>query len=862
MDARLERAEAFEAWLASLPTWLQEAACDLIARQSRPSPDDIAAYAQRCCAEAVAPCQPDRAVPKGEFGLERFGEPVRLQSVGCPENINALNSSTVLEFGDASLAIVYGANGAGKSGYSRLIKFACGARDRQPILRDAFASQNGVQAATFAIARGANTRVLRWQLDDQLDKELRRVHIFDADTATFYLTQKNEARYEPRPLRFISTLVAIADAVRGAIAEERLRLLSRLPTIPASFAGTPAAIWLAKLSERTSDSSIDDTCALSADQAARKAAIQIALAEADPAKQLAAEKARFTQLDQLRQQMHRLVEAYSRESVLAIRSLTDDARRKRLVADEAARACAGDRFLPGVGSETWKAMWEAAKRYSEQIAYPGVDFPVTSSHARCVLCQQALNVDSGERLTDLSAFVSARLEREAVAAEAKLASALSAVPQIPSLDTWGPLCTAAGLAAVVGSTFHTRLVLAAAAMAVPDQPMPDEYPTEATDELAAHRAEREVAISTLEKLVSEGGRNSLERELRELNATEWLATNKVAIQDEVNRLQAIERLKVAERKAATNELTRKKNELSEVEIASGYRERFEQELKALGASRLRVEPTANAEGKGRVSFSIDLRDCVQNVGTVGILSEGEARIAALAAFLADMRGADSRDAFVFDDPVSSLDADFEDAVATRLMEIAKTRQVIVLTHRLSLVSALENAASGIGNEDVSVRKLVLRRLGNLVGIITSATTHESNVRQALNALKERSQKAQKAFEAGDFDEYGTLIKSVCSELRIVVERCVESVLLNEVVLRFRRGVQTQGRLKDLAKITTSDCVLIDAMIAKYSCFEHSQSAEIAGEAPQPQAVIDDIDHIAKWVSEFKKRTVEHETAPA
>ena len=63
-----------------------------------------------------------------------------------------------------------------------------------------------------------------------------------------------------------------------------------------------------------------------------------------------------------------------------------------------------------------------------------------------------------------------------------------------------------------------------------------------------------------------------------------------------------------------------------------------------------------------------------------MLSEGEHRCVAIAAFLAELSTSESNSAIVFDDPVSSLDHVYKDNVAERLAEEGKNRQVIVFTH--------------------------------------------------------------------------------------------------------------------------------------------------------------------------------------
>jgi len=99
---------------------------------------------------------------------------------------------------------------------------------------------------------------------------------------------------------------------------------------------------------------------------------------------------------------------------------------------------------------------------------------------------------------------------------------------------------------------------------------------------------------------------------------------------------------------------------------------------------------------GRVYHRISLRNTVKEVKTSDILSEGEFRIVSLAAFLADSGGRGGRTPFIFDDPISSLDHVYEEATARRLVELSQTRQVVIFTHRLSLVGFLDKYAEKQG----------------------------------------------------------------------------------------------------------------------------------------------------------------------
>jgi len=245
--------------------------------------------------------------------------------------------------------------------------------------------------------------------------------------------------------------------------------------------------------------------------------------------------------------------------------------------------------------------------------------------------------------------------------------------------------------------------------------------------------------------------------------------------------------------------------------------------------------------KGLVSQGTQLAD---------ILSEGEHRIVALAAFLADVTGRGSQSPFIFDDPISSLGQRFEEKTIDRLIELSADRQVIVFTHRLSFVSILNDKS------DSEVSNIHIRRQPWGTGEPGEIPLFGRRPDRALNALgNERVSRARTAFNEEGFDEYYPLGKAICSDFRILIERIVETVFLADVIQRHRRAVNTMGKVQELTKINLSDCNLIDEMMTKYSAYEHSQSQEAPVEIPEPDELASDIERMVDWHTEFKGRPI-------
>ena len=101
------------------------------------------------------------------------------------------------------------------------------------------------------------------------------------------------------------------------------------------------------------------------------------------------------------------------------------------IAQAAAAVVAGNMFtddpLPHIGSEVWRALWETARLYSEQHAYPDTRFPFTGDAARCVLCQQELDAKAVDRFNRFEGFVRDETKRKEEGAAAAYRTALDAL---------------------------------------------------------------------------------------------------------------------------------------------------------------------------------------------------------------------------------------------------------------------------------------------------------------------------------------------------------------------------------------------------------------------------------------------------
>ena len=368
--------------------------------------------------------------------------------------------------------------------------------------------------------------------------------------------------------------------------------------------------------------------------------------------------------------------------------LKNDAQLKRKITTEDAAKVFSGAPLSGVGAESWKALWEKARDYSEKEAYKGILFPNTNENARCVLCHQALDNEARTRFTTFEEFVKGALEKDARTAEEKFTTIENSIEELPKQEDILLHLDSSGITSESEreDVFALRRTLELRKKSLDQaeygQKFSEISELEVIKVLEGKAEQLEKQAKIYDEDSKKDHRLELQKPYREYQARKWLSRQRAAIDAEVNLLGKKQRLSAAKSLTDTHALSLKKSALAEELISAAFIKRFDAEVKTLGAGRTGVELIKTKTQKGRAFHAIRLKNNTTDIPTSEILSEGEFRIISLAAFLADVEGHANRATFVFDDPISSLDQYYEEATARRLVDLSISRQVIVFTHLL------------------------------------------------------------------------------------------------------------------------------------------------------------------------------------
>ncbi len=852
-------------WSKGLPAWQQDAVARIYANRELTAADIEDLYALAKTEADIA--DPEKRTPKviDDAKVSTPSDPTRLvQLLAIKElsNVNALAAGGSLPIAENGLTVIYGENGAGKSGYSRILKHACRARDqREPILPDAKVDPEsvGVPAAKFEVAiDGAKTN-LAWTFGSPAPEPLSEIAIFDTHCARAYIDNHGDFAYRPYGLDILENLVSLCGKLKAIATQEKV---ANAPSNAAyaSIATEQTTVGKALLAipNATKASDIEALATLTDTDHERLFLLTKALTEADPKEKAQTLRQRAGRLQELKDRIDLATPLIDDAKLSSLRNLIEKSKATKTTAELAASAFkAIPDQLAGTGSEEWKALFEAARIFAT-TSHPEHVLGELPSDTPCPLCQNILGDAGSERLARFDAFIQqatetaakeARIKAEesykamrsaslnlligtALSTELKEIDALLA-EQCSALQTSFTTRQGQALEASAGKIAWERI------KALPDDPSP---------RLTSHANALVDQAKTLEATADEKAKAAMVQEKLELEARKRLGEVKTAVLDSIYKYELCHKLQVCIDGMDARVISRKSTELSRTMASQELADALNAELRNLKVHDLFVGMKPESPG-GKTQFKLTLQ--LPGGGTPSaILSEGEQRAISIASFLAEIRLSKGRGGIVFDDPVSSLDHRRRWEVAARLATESQNRQVIVFTHDIYFLAILEQKAKALG---VSLASNYIRRTSQGFGVhsqdlpfdVVSTKTRVSQLRLMLT-------EAQKAKEDGDDDRLRMVVTSIYGKLRLAWERCVEEVLLNGVVERFGEGVSTQ-RLK-VVLVTDDDYKQIEGGMTKSSKFEHDAASPVGRlPIPDPDELLVDIECLELFRKTVEKR---------
>lgn len=860
-------------WSEGLPDW-QSDALRRILQQHELTEQDISEILDMLKAEhglidyEKLTIRPKRLTKKDIPTQFKSEKKVILKAMHDLENVNAIVPKQSLNFSPTGMTIIYGHNASGKSGYARVLKKACRARgQKEPILPNVFSDTLSTESAraVIDINEGKNDISIQWKDDEDTPDELASITVFDSKCARVYVDEANDVAYVPYGLDSFDKLSKLCEKLKNILQNEIEKIVCDREIFTDLQGNTSVGKLIDRLNSNTPITEVEDLSNLSEEEKKKLSEIEKKLTEIkvnEPKRKAESLRIKKRRLDRLLDSIKQLETALSSEAIEKIKKSQTELD----VAFEAAQIASRYSFrsepLPGVISEPWKIMFEAAKQYSEKYAYPGEPFPVTKENARCVLCFQVLSTEAVDRLKRFKEFIEEKTER---IYQSKKHDYEIEVLKVNNLQL-DPFVNDPDLIKEIeelSTETATSITQYLSNISTVQEAVKDSITTRRWKRILA---KKDAPIGSLNNIINELEKRAkefegmaipdemakLEMEFYELNARKKLSNKKKLVINFIDNLKRIEKLTSCIRATTTTGISRKSAELMELLITEKLKQNLKKEFEFLNVGYIKID--LDKTGRSGVTFhQFRLQSKTHATANLSdVLCEGEQGAIAIASFLAELQTSSNDCGIIFDDPVSSLDHMRRDLVAKRLALEAKKRQVIIFTHDLVFLVALQQAA-----ENQGIDCFIQTVWGNPSGTgycDPNVPWAGQKVSKRIGYLKGHAlEKAKKLYNIPEEREnYERRVDDFFNKLRETWERAIEEVVFNDTIQRFRDSVET-NRLKRV-KFADEDYRIIISAMSKCSQYLHDRAAarnEVI--IPDPKSLEKEIECLETFVDTTRKQ---------
>jgi len=855
-------------WTESLPLWQRDACRRLFQKESGLEESDYSElYALFKKENGIGAYDALEPVPLTKEHLPAElapGESVVLVALNDLQNVNQIPSNHTLTFSETGMTVIYGGNGSGKSGYARVMKKACRARDQSepihPNANDPTAAEK-VPKAKFHIKVGGMSHEIEWSRDATSPDRLSSISVFDSKCARSYITAEQNVAYLPYGLDIIESLAnkVLPNLTETLESEIGGIDVSKLP-FEHLLGETKVGKIIEALSAKSDADAITSLGTLTEDDTKRIDELEKALKEGNPLAKAEESRLSAMRLKAFAEKLAMPLALVSADSVEKLQNLNEE----KTAAEDAEKKAAdtlraGEELLPGTGDLTWKILFEAARRYSTEAAYPGEEFPPVSEGKVCPLCQENLPESGTNRLKRFDEYIQNDVAKTADTARKKVEIAKSKI-EAADLRVTADEALGDELKALDGTihqivtdfqtTIDTRRKLILQCLETSkwaEIPALIDSPRARVRQLAAHQLR---AYRTLARVADEEKRKTLANELSELTAKQSLAKSLKAVVELLGRMKKKSALEKCRPSLKTRPISDKSKEFATVAVTDELRKALDSEFETLGIGHIKTKlKERSVRGKMYHQLLLDL-PIANKIDE--ILSEGEQRAIALGSFFAELTLAHHTCGIVFDDPVSSLDHWRRRDVARRLVEEAKIRQVVVFTHDTSFLGQLcdEIEAAGIPSS-----KSFLEWQGGAPGCVNDGLPWDhQNYKARIDALEQAQSRLAKAWPAYPGEKEISEMRHQYDRLRATLERVIQDVVFNGVVKRYRDWIRVDS-LEDVVGFNRAEYDAIEKL-HKRSCdvvTAHDPASAKAATVPSATDLGNDIAALKGIVETIKVR---------
>ena len=852
-------------YIKTLSPWQQDAARRLYEKPQGLSEDDYHALYFLLLKEngiVVGDDVTARAIDENIIPYDEARHSLTINSISQLCHVNCVDSKQSIEFAKSGMTIIYGENGTGKSGYARVFKRACFCRDKsEEILPNVtLPGERGCEpSAVFNITYDGSVRKITWKQGmQQCCPELAYVSVFDSKTARMALTSEQEIQFRPYGFEILEKLGSeVVPRLKAMLLSEANSLDLRETAFSKLHGDHEVGVVFADL--RNADiAKVRELGNPTERHKARGLELKKILNDSNLEESIRSAEMVCSRIDAALANIMDVNSALSEENVESFHV----ACKNRIELEQASAIAAqklqgSDDLLDGSGGAAWKRMFVAAQNFVAGTVRENVS---VSDIGRCPLCQRTYDNVTLERVRRFEAYIANEVSVALDEANKQCDSLVNSISRL-SADNCIPKTTIEELSVTYPDLERefdtwalsvnsrkacvTNALLGKSAWIAP--PVISDTISSTLRRLSSMFAKK---ASEMRDIMASAKRNEAEKEIDALRKRFLLKSLMPQVEEWFIRRDRFVKLIGLSKTLSTLPYTQKIKELSDASIISPLISSMKQEFHRLRLNLLPNCPVFSTKGKhGKIVETLSLQ--VANPQSVTrILSEGEQKIIAIAAFLGELSIAGHTHAIVFDDPMTSLDYYWRREVAARLSEESKNRQVIIFSHEPAFVNLLIDNCK---QNDVTCVVHSLSRIHANSGVVSPGSKWVlKKYTERIDELEKMHAKLNREIIGSPTEDEIRRMRRVYALLRETIEQVVQDVCFLGTVKRFDNYVN----VKQLLDVVPLDDVAIRELYLVYrKCSNyiegHDHGTDVTEAPPLPHEFINDLSMVKNAIQKIK-----------
>jgi len=765
------------------------------------------------------------------------------------QGVNILAEDQVMDF-SPNITVVYGNNGVGKTGYSRILKSQGYSFDEKSIILPNVHSEPSPQSCRIEFLSDGNPFYLDWK-GERLSSDLNGISVFNSNCVNISLSNGRELLVSPQGFYLFSLVQEALKALSSIHSSTYSKYPIELSWKENLHEGTPQSIFIANLSFNSEIKKLDDLSKYTPEAAELLEVKELELKGLNKQSLVANLKMNNIFLSELRKVLAEVRNINSNltktvweelinhnEKLSELRSKTQLGIKELSVEHE----------LELTESQQFDRFIRAADDYVKHLNKE--DYPKNEDDT-CIYCKQNFHDEKARELVDsYSQILNNKTESE-IYKYSRLKQSI--IDKVNSLDEdlkfHQAIFGLKGESEIVQPdeiiTFNKSYKYYRESIIQDkiDSPIRFELNSQSIISLLTTRIS---SISDENKVLNEkisnltGIESQIRQTIAELKDRKLFLQKKEEIKQSIINLHAHNILNKNSNQFRSDSLSRKTSEAREELIANDFKEKFNAELLTFRKQHLKVNLSFySKKGGSRVNQNV----ASQPIGDV--LSEGEQKTIALCEFLTELQMDSTNAPVVFDDPVNSLDHHIMVDVALRLVNLSRERQVIVFTHNVLFYNSFFSLQKNISHSDLNYNFYRVKRTPKNTGILQSGDPINklSSYTKNLNVLLNNG--------IGDREEADVAAEGYAL-LRTSIELLVSNHIFQDIVGRYRNNIMMTkfpAVKGDMIEIHKAE---IDNIFGRASSFIKAHShPEEQDSPPTMNDLISDYDRFKVIEKDFK-----------